>query len=356
MTTLAFREHSNRAPGESENTVGQLQNWGVLRQKRWACEESRGSKKESTFREGASLRRAIQRFARRMALSTADRHAIIWAMTDLLDWLARSESEGRLAECQHDLGEWLGRSSRVLADGWWHACDVALAYELSVERAHALGIDPPTEQAFVARHELAEKTTDDEEELRRHQLGFLAVHVNARRKDDQLFHCCGPDLSWESEEPPWVLLNGEEHRRLLSIAGPPTGIEAAYSGKTSLPNLVDVEDDRAGEAVRMAPATAQLKAKTLLNEGKLKEALLYFPAASAGGEHGLLARLDHIETLRRLSKTEEARALWNVTADEWIGGSKRIWNTQWKTLLALHKKLRLPDTDPRLASMREKAR
>src|SRR5689334_6464218 len=111
-------------------------------------------------------------------------------MSDLLEWLdahAHLPRESLIRE----LGCWLGKSSRVLADEWWHANDLDSAFAWAVRRLSELSIEAVSMEAFDARHEAVSQHVEDEEEQRRHQLGFVATHANARLRDGRRFYCLG---------------------------------------------------------------------------------------------------------------------------------------------------------------------
>jgi hypothetical protein len=268
-------------------------------------------------------------------------------MTDLLEWMAATPGADAAAVRQR-LRDWLSRSARPLADQWWHAGDLDEAYAWAVRRLGEVGVAPPSEEAFVARHAFIAEHVEDEEEQRRHQLGFVAAHANARLEGSR-FHCLGMDLSWEAEEPPWVLLTDEEHRRVAGLSGPTPALEASY-GAGELPS----PGAAAPSELPVSPTRARMKAQEAFAKGDYATALRYLPQAANDGDHGLLARLMHIDTLRRVQRHDDARTLWSQTAEEWLTGTRRVWDTQWRELLALHKVLKMPADDPRLARIREK--
>lgn len=271
------------------------------------------------------------------------------AVGDLLDLLARlggRPPESVLAQ----LRPWLARE-RALARGWWHASDLEAAHATLSQRVTALGVAPFELDELEERQRWIEEQTDDEEEQRRHQLGFAATWANARLTDDRRFVCLGPNASWESEEPPWVLLDPSEHEALLALTGPAPALEAAYSGKTDPPREVR---GPAGHAARVAPFEAERLADAAIASKRYDDALRYLPIAETGGDHGLLARLKRIEVLHTAGHAEEACALWMTTADEWLNGARLVWDTQFAKLIALHARLGLPIDHARLPRLRER--
>lgn len=120
-------------------------------------------------------------------------------------------------------------------------------------------------------------------------------------------------------------------------------------GPAPSPRPEETEALRPFEARRLADEAAAAQ--------RLEDALALIPIAVRDGAHGLLAELLHIDVLRRLGRAAEARAqLWR-TADAWLGGERdQVWNTQWRRLLELAKKLKLDLADPRLVRARELAR
>jgi hypothetical protein len=152
-------------------------------------------------------------------------------MTDLLSWL------DECPRTTHQVARQLELARRELALGWWHAHDLESALETLGDRMAQLDLPPLDAEAFVERHTRIAEKVDDEEAQRRHQLGFAAVHANARLADGRRFVCLGPELASESDEPAWALLSPEEHRRLATQGSPIDALEAAYSGSTVLPGV-----------------------------------------------------------------------------------------------------------------------
>jgi hypothetical protein len=318
-----------------------------------ALRSDRGIREPIRARAGGGIRGFD--YARRRVESggldvVEDRSKSIGAtMSDLLDWL--DANSGALRETL--LGSLRERlHSRALVDEWWHAGDVETAYEFAARRLAELRLNPPTAEEFTERHEFVQAHVEDEEQERRHQIGFVATQANAQLRDGPRFHCLGPELAWENEEPPWVLLDDEEYARLLAIGGPPPSLESAYSGRTAAPRELG---PRGPDLSLIAPHTAELKANEALSKGRPEEALLYLAKASEEGDSGLLVRLQRIDVLRMVHRQEEARALWSQTADEWLSGTRRVWDTQWRTLLKLHGRLRLAEDDPRVGQIRARA-
>jgi hypothetical protein len=264
-------------------------------------------------------------------------------MTDVLEWLAAHANDDPQRRL-HRLGEWLGRSSRPLATDWWHANDLEAAYEWAARRLGELCIDPPDRDAFEARHELVAAHVRDEEEARRHQLGFVAVHANAGLDDRQRFYCLGMSASWETGEPPWILATEPEYAALRELTGAPPALEADYA--------TNVLPAPARYPLDVATPDADLKSREAFDRGDYALTLAYLAHVSKSGDHGLLAQLLHIETLRRMNRRDDATALWLTTADEWMRGERRVWASQWKRLRELHGKLRVSDDDGRIAAIR----
>ncbi len=113
-----------------------------------------------------------------------------------------------------------------------------------------------------------------------------------------------------------------------------------------------------GAPVELAlpPHVAHRRARQAFDARRFDEVLALVPCAVRDGDHGLLAELLHIDTLRRMGRAEDARALFASTADEWLGGKRRqIWDTQWKKLAELGKALNLTMNDPRLARIAQRS-
>ena len=269
-------------------------------------------------------------------------------MSDLLEWLEAHADMPR-GDLARRVRDWLGNSSRTLVRGWWHAGDVEQAYQSLTERLKELGVEPFSMEELEAQQTRIQETTSDEEAQRRHQLGFTAMYANERLTGGRRFHCLNAQLSWESEEPPWVLLDDREHDALTALGGPPPLLEAAYSGKAGAPTPLSKS---ALDVSMLAPHTAERLADEAILTGRYDEALLYLSRVSEDGDFGLLTRLKRIGIFVSAKRTDEGRVLWSQTADEWLHGNRRVWDTQWTKLLELHTLLGMPKNDSRLDRIR----
>lgn len=124
-----------------------------------------------------------------------------------------------------------------------------------------------------------------------------------------------------------------------------------------VPDFAPLAAPEVGETEPLHPFEARRMADEAAAEQRLEEALSLIPLAVKDGSHGLLAELLHIDLLRRLGRSEDARAqLWR-TANAWLAGERpKVWNTQWARLIELAKKLKLDLDDPRLVRARTLAR
>lgn len=264
-------------------------------------------------------------------------------MSDILEWLDTNRARPRDALARA-FGEWLLRSDRPLASGWWHAGDVDEAFAWATERLTALGVEPVPRTTFEAWQRAIDRHTDDEEERRRHQLGHVATYANARLAGGRRFHCLGDKVSWERDEPAWVLLDDREHEALCPLAGPPPDLEAAYSGRDREPEALPKPSL---DPSRVPPHVAAELAEAAFRRGAFEEALRFIRRVSDAGDHGLRVRLRTIDLLHKTGRDDEARALWGATADEWLSGARRVWDTQWQTLSELRAQVGVPADDPR---------
>ena len=277
----------------------------------------------------------------------ADFAALLDEMDHLADAAKRPPFGGRL-----------GDSGRALTSIFWHPDDLDTAAEALVESLGDHGLAQAFDDAaFRARAALVEAAVQDEGQEREHQIGHAAVLANAALRasgDARRFRAFGARLRWESDEPAWLLVAPDEHARLRKYGGPLGGVERLYDGLESvddLPRPARVEPDVAA----MAPHQAHLQAKAAFNAGRYAEVVALMPRATLDGDHGVLAELLHIDALRRLNKREEARSLWGRTADAWLAGERRVWDTQWRRLRELGRKLTLDEADPRLAEIDRRA-
>lgn len=162
--------------------------------------------------------------------------------TDLLvvmDLLHLRPAPAEPGDALERLIDQLAVSVRVLTREWWDAEDTAVtldAVRAGLKRLNlTITLD---ERAFLARDAAMVATGASADLRRRHQLGAVAVQVNAAlavRGDERRFRCLSPRLAWEPGEPPWLLVVPEEHRALLALVGPCEGLELAYDGATTLP-------------------------------------------------------------------------------------------------------------------------
>jgi hypothetical protein len=106
----------------------------------------------------------------------------------------------------------------------------------------------------------------------------------------------------------------------------------------------------------MAPHEARRLADQAFRDKKYDRVLQLIPRAIEDGAHGLLAQLLHIDTLRAAGRRDEAQKVLFSVADQWLSGARPVWNTQWKRLLELARKLRVSPDDPRLAQIADNAR
>ncbi len=134
--------------------------------------------------------------------------------------------------------------SRALTQAWWHADDAEQAIECLTQdlASHGLSLEAELRSVIEARHEQA--LEEDEDEARRHQLGLAAVIANAafaRAGGSRRFRCFlvhGP-LEWESDEPPWVLVEEGELPILEKLFGglAKGSVEESYEGVDSLDDI-----------------------------------------------------------------------------------------------------------------------
>jgi|GEM_PF-3261631 len=235
-----------------------------------------------------------------------------------------------------------------LVEAWWHAddCDTAIETLRHGLGKHGLEAALPSELLRERTRSATVNNDEDEADLRRHQIGIVAVHANLeleRRGDVRRFRSFGVALRDETDEPAWILVTPVEHTELLAIGGPPSALEIPYDDARSiddLPQIVlqqpvrleDLDDDR-----------AQLLSNTAFRTGNYAEVVRLAPVAMSQGGHGLLAQLQYLDALRRLGRIEDARAAWIRIADAWLSATYTVWDTQWKKLAALHDELGLSD-------------
>ena len=234
---------------------------------------------------------------------------------------------------------------------WWHGTDIESALEcLSTALAtHSLVEALPTELLQRLTAAAGIRTEEDEQAVRRHQIGITAVHANlelARRGDDRRLRSFGVELRDEEGEPAWFLVTPTEHATLLAIGGAPSELEAAYDTATDASQLPATLPPTAPAALEeLGVARAQQLADAAFKRGNNAEVVRLAPIATQGGHHGLLAQLQTIHALWRLNRRDDARAMWATVAVEWLSNRVTVWDSQWKELVKLHTKLGLPEDE-----------
>jgi hypothetical protein len=247
--------------------------------------------------------------------------------------------------------------TRSFIGGWWHAADTALAYEQLADYLGALELEPlPLAELQMLIASVGDGALD-EDELRRHQIGTAARHANqqlAQLGRPERVRAFG-ERDTGDDEPAWFVVTPDDHARLLAEHGPPGDPERAY-------------DD--ADAPRPRPAFAAPSSRLPRRVGELfafaeREiaaqryavaiaALERLLATGYAADDVVLVELAHISALRSAGRHADAVAAWTSTADRWLAGERKVWRSQWVTLEKLHRKLRLPDGDPRLVAVRER--
>lgn len=315
-------------------------------------------------------------------------------MSELLDWLATREG-APLDTLRDEISRWLADSDRVLVRGRWYGDDVEEAYACLSLPLTKLGIPPFSMGEFERRHAWVKAQVADEEERRRHQIGFAATYANAHLEGPRRFHCLGVTLEIAPDEPVWVLVEQVELDALAAVAGPLRKLEAHYSGQDRAPQDIHVVAESAASAELLAneaiaqldlnwsptptvtmeevsieeadvevdvrastipPATAELLANEAIAEHRYEDALTLLSRVSEEGDFGLLVRLKRIRVLIHADKMSDAARLWSETVKEWLQEDRRVWHTHWRTLVELYGELGLTEEHPRLAAVRLLAR
>ncbi|NUP13328.1 MAG: hypothetical protein HOW73_45400 [Polyangiaceae bacterium] len=125
--------------------------------------------------------------------------------------------------------------ARRFPGGWWHAGDVESAIDGLRASLEELGLEEDGVEEALASGS-SDVGDEDEDELRRHQIGWVVRVTNAKleaRSDPRRLYAfdertCGA----ETDEPAWMLLAKEERDALVDAAvlvplGPGT-LEEAY--------------------------------------------------------------------------------------------------------------------------------
>lgn len=266
--------------------------------------------------------------------------------------LTGAELDRAIAALAHQIE----RSGLIFVNAWWHGDDVDSAVQSLREALtrHDLGELFPEDLIAARTRLLSTEVSDDEEQVRRHQIGLTATHVNEqlrKRGDSRRFRALGKCLEWESDEPVWLRVTPEEHAALLAIAGPPSALEAVYDAAESIADLPDTLPD---DPAPPSKSEALSRARTAMAAQRYEEALAMAEIAAGGGSHGLLGDLIRIDALHHLGRRDDAHATWTRTADEWLSGIYRVWDTQWQTLVSLHGKLGMAEC-PQVAEARKRA-
>lgn len=253
------------------------------------------------------------------------------------------------ARGRHVIAYELGLSGRNLTTEWWHGDDpeqVIDAMNACLEK-HELDVRVDEAHVVECTKRLLE-TMEDEEQVRRHQIGLLALEANGALEalgSAARFRCFDPSLAWETDEPAWLLVEPAERALLAGIFGgpKPDGIEAAYDGVSRLEDAPHQAED--SDPAPLSTGHAVNAARDALREGRFNEALAAADIGVDDPSHGILAELVRINALMHMNRRDEAQAAWADTAERWLSGERAVWDTQWAELARLHGVLGLPDDD-----------
>lgn len=232
---------------------------------------------------------------------------------------------------------------RHFIGSWWHANDIVSAAE-SLDTALAelglAGVSVPSLEAALA-------ACSAEDDARRHQIGIAvrraneqlarlgrAERVRAFREDS--------DGSEEADEPLWLVVDPDEHARLLVEIGAPEDLEAEYDDPARHPEPL-TRPPRVGPRIPRHPAELELFVHEQVRAQNYPVALEAIERLRASGNPGVLIELLWISTLRSAGRREDAVDAWRATAASWLAGAQPVWRSQWVTLGKLHGALRLPE-------------
>ena len=236
---------------------------------------------------------------------------------------------------------------RRFINGWWHPHDVESAAD-SLDRELA---DLGLEKVSVAALEAAVAAIPDEDDARRHQIGIAARHANAQLAQlgrSERVRAFREGAEWaegeddETDEPLWLVVEPDEHARLLVEIGPPEDLEGEYDDPVDHPDPL-TRPPRNGPRIPRHLAELELFAHAQIKAQNYPVALEAIDRIRAAGAAGVLVELLWISTLRSAGRRDDAIAAWHATADAWLAGEQAVWRSQWVTLAKLHAALRLPE-------------
>jgi hypothetical protein len=237
-------------------------------------------------------------------------------------------------------------------DSWWHGNDIVSACEcLNLELAR-LELRPISAEALNTTQAVA-----DENEARRHQIGIAARYANQQLAElgrSERVRAFRKEADWpnkETDEPLWLVVEPVKHSQLLAELGAPEDIEQEYDASIRLAT----PDSSRSEGPRIPRGNSELE---LFIQDQIRKqnwplALEAIGRLRAGGNPDVLLTLSWISTLRSAGRTQEAVAAWCATADAWLRGEPKVWQSQWITLEKLHRKLGLSEND-QIARIRER--
>jgi hypothetical protein len=249
--------------------------------------------------------------------------------------------------------------------GWWHATDLDEAIDLLSDGFAKVRAGPELPDIEIGQATRAlEGRGVGEADIRRHQIGIAAHRANELLEKKgiapRLRAFAARDL--DRDEPVWLLVTEDERAALVGALGEPTGIEAQYDRAPSDPArdlaaiLASAPAERSSaRPIPKNPALAVAFAQTELAEGRFGSALAAAELGVADRSHGILAELVRIQALRSLGRRDDAVKAWTATAESWLAGERKVWNTQWASLAKLHAKMKLPDGAV-IAEIRKRAR
>jgi hypothetical protein len=231
--------------------------------------------------------------------------------------------------------------------GWWHGGDVLSAVETLNSDFGPLGAARVDQVELRAAMSGLPPAVDDEDEdhLRRHQIGWMARRANAAlTAAGRVERVRAFAIDDSTDEEAWYLVSPEEYDAVRAERGAPEYIEKLWDDERVADPITAIAREPI-RAVRIGHKNAE---QVALDAYRDRNYELAARAARVWVDSGneLIGPLCLLESLVALGEKDRGKPQWQKTAARWLQGfSYVIYRHQWDRLLRLHAQLELPEDE-----------